>query len=68
MAIDAVVPSDSNIRKKEYKKLENYQSRKEELERKWKAKVVPGVVGALGTENPKWLQKNNTRMTSELSV
>ena len=32
VVIDVVVPSDSNIRKKEYEKLEKYQGLKEELE------------------------------------
>ena len=40
------VPSDSNIKKKEYEKLEKYQGLKEEPERMWKvkAKVVPVVM------------------------
>ena len=70
--IDVALPSDSNIRKKECEKLEKYQGLKEELERmrKVKAKVVPGVVGALGAVAPKlgeWLQQI-PGTTSELSV
>ena len=44
VVIDVAVPSDSNIRKKEYEKLEKYQGLKEELERMWKVK-------------PKWSQR-----------
>ena len=48
--IDIAVPSDSNIKKKEYEKLEKYRGLKEELERTWKVKVkvAPVVIGALG--------------------
>ncbi|KAM6449746.1 uncharacterized protein PHA67_017094 [Liasis olivaceus] len=54
VVIDVAVPSDSNIRKKEYEKLEKYQGLKEELERMWKVKgkVVPVMVGALGAVTP----------------
>ena len=47
-------PSDSNIRKKENKKFENYQGLKQELERMWgvKASVVPEVICALGAVSP----------------
>ena len=50
VVIDIAVPSDSNIKQKEYEKLEKYQELKEELQRTWKviAKVVPVVIGALG--------------------
>ena len=53
--IEVAVPSDSNMRKKEYKKLEKYRGMKEELERMWKlkAKVVPVVIGSLRAVNPK---------------
>lgn len=45
--IDIAVPTDSSIRKK---RLEKYQSLKEELERVWKVKTkgVLVVVGAFG--------------------
>ena len=51
---DVAVPSDSNIKKKEYEKLEKYQGLKEELERTWKVKVkvVPLMLGALGALTP----------------
>ena len=70
--IDIVVPSDSNIKKKEYEKLEKYQGLKEEVERTWKvkAKVVPVVTGALGAVTHKmeeWLQQI-AGTTSDLSV
>ena len=53
--MDTAVPSDSNIEKKDYEKLEKYQGLKEELGRTWKvkAKVVPVVTGALGAVTPK---------------
>ena len=70
--IDIAVPSDSNIKKKEYEKLEKYQGLKEELERTWKVKVkvVPVVIGALGAVTPK-LEERLQQIpgtTSELSV
>ena len=70
--LDVAVPSDSNIKKKEYEKQEKYQGLKEELERTWKvkAKVVPVVIGALGPVTPRleeWLQQI-PGTTSELSV
>ena len=72
VAIDVMVPSDSNIRKKEFEKQEKYQGLKKELKRNWKvkAKVVPVVVGALGAVTPKlgdWLQQI-PGTTLELSV
>ncbi|TWW69265.1 COP9 signalosome complex subunit 1 [Takifugu flavidus] len=50
VVIDVAIPNDSNIRKKEHKKLEKYQGLKEEMERMWgmKAIVVPVVIGTLG--------------------
>ncbi|KAF7642383.1 hypothetical protein LDENG_00258740, partial [Lucifuga dentata] len=47
---DVAVPVDSNIRKKEHKKIEKYQGLKEELKQTWKvkSKVIPVVIGALG--------------------
>ena len=49
VVVDTIVPSDSNIKKKEHKKYGKYQGLKEELERIWgiKAGLVPMVVGAL---------------------
>ena len=49
VVIDIAVPSDSNIKKKEYEKLDKYQGLEEKLERTWKVKdkVVPVVIGAL---------------------
>lgn len=45
--IDVAIPSDINIRKKEYKKLEKYQRLREEKMWRMKATVVPVVFGAL---------------------
>ena len=72
VVIDVAVPSDSNIKKKEYEKLEKYQGLKEELERMWKVKVkvVLVVIGALGAVTPK-LEERLQQIpgtTSELSV
>lgn len=41
---DVVMPNDSNLRKKEYEKLENYQGLREELEGIWKVKVKVVVI------------------------
>nr|XP_061795480.1 uncharacterized protein K02A2.6-like [Nerophis lumbriciformis] len=56
------IPNNSNTRKKEHEKLENYKWLKEELERAWKvnAAVVPVVIGTQGTVSAtleKWLQQ-----------
>ncbi|KAF7666152.1 hypothetical protein LDENG_00119050 [Lucifuga dentata] len=72
VVIDVAVPADSNIRKKEHKKIKKYQGLKEELECTWKvkSKVVPVVIGALGAVTPKlgeWLQEI-PGTTSEVSV
>ncbi|KAK1798039.1 hypothetical protein P4O66_000539 [Electrophorus voltai] len=47
VVIDVSIPSDCNIRKKEHKKLEEYQGLKEEAEKMWrvKATVVPMLNG-----------------------
>jgi hypothetical protein len=49
--IDFAVPADKNICDKEKEKIEKYQDLKMELKRLWKmkVKVVPVVVGALGS-------------------
>lgn len=57
--IDVAAPTDSNIRKKEHKKLEKYM---EQLERMCgvKTSVILLVIGAPGAVNPKheeWLQQ-----------
>ena len=70
--IDVAVPSDSNIKNKEYETLEEYRGLKKELERTWKvnAKVLPVVIGAIGAVTPKleeWLQQI-PGTTSELDV
>lgn len=47
--IDVVIPSNTNIRKKEHEKLEKYQWLNEELVKMWKVKapVVPLVIRVL---------------------
>ncbi|KAM3621613.1 uncharacterized protein V6R79_013592 [Siganus canaliculatus] len=60
--IDEAIPSDSNIRRKEHKKLGKYQGLKEELEerRRIKAALVAMVIKTLGAVILKlgeWLQQ-----------
>ena len=49
--IDVAVPSDRNIQDKETEKITKYQDLKLEIQKLWnvKAKVVPVVIGALGS-------------------
>ena len=49
--IDVAIPEDSGVKEKEDEKTEKYQNLARELRRLWevKTKVVPIVVGALGT-------------------
>ena len=49
--IDFAVPGDVRIAEKEMEKIEKYDELKREVERLWKvkAKVIPIVLGALGT-------------------
>ena len=49
--IDVVIPRDERVSAKETEKIEKYDELGRELERLWKvkAKVVPIVLGALGT-------------------
>ena len=53
--MDIAVPGDSNILQKETEKYEKYQDLAREIKRIWKSrtKVVPVVVGALGSESKK---------------
>ena len=49
--IDVAIPEDSGVKEKEAEKVEKYQNLARELRRMWgvKTKVVPIVLGALGT-------------------
>ena len=51
--IDVAVPEDSGVKEKEAEKVEKHQNLARELRRMWKVKtktkVVPIVLGALGT-------------------
>ena len=49
--IDVAVPGDVRIAEKETEKIEKYDELKREVERLWKvkARVIPIVLGALGT-------------------
>jgi hypothetical protein len=51
LIIDIAVPRDENIKEKEQEKIDKYYALSVELERLWevKTKVIPVVVGALGT-------------------
>lgn len=51
VVIDIEVPSDSNIRQKEYVRLEKCQVLKEKVEKLWKVVLV--VVGTLKAHSPK---------------
>lgn len=53
MVIDIAILSDMNVREKEYKKLKKYQGMEEELEKMWrvKAKIIPLIIGAHGTDH-----------------
>ena len=59
--IDIAVPADHNVRDKELEKVQKYDELRLEIERLWKtkAKVVPIVIGALGTTSRRfeeWLE------------
>ena len=49
--IDVAIPEDSGVKEKEAERVEKYQNLGRELKRMWevKTKVVPVVLGALGT-------------------
>ena len=53
--VDIAVPGDSNVQQKETEKYEKYQDLAREIKRIWKSrtKVVPVVVGALGSVSKK---------------
>ena len=49
--IDVAVPGDARVELKEKEKIDKYQDLAKELKKLWKVKirVVPNVIGALGT-------------------
>ena len=53
--MDIAVPGDSKVLQKETEKYEKYQDLANEIKRIWKSmkKVVPVVVGVLGSESKK---------------
>ncbi|XP_072173963.1 uncharacterized protein [Diadema setosum] len=57
--VDVAVPGDSRVAEKEKEKIEKYQDLARELRRLWnmRTKVIPIVVGALGT-TPKQLRRH----------
>lgn len=62
VVIDVTIPADSNIKKKEHKKIKKYQALKEQLEQMWKLKstVFPVEICTLGAVTPKrthWLRQ-----------
>lgn len=60
--IDIAIPSDSNIKKKEHKKLKKYPALRKNLDKmQWvKATVVPIVIGALCAVTPKLDERHQT--------
>lgn len=63
VVVAVTIPSESNIRKTEHKKVEKYQGLKEELKRMWgvEVSVVPMVIGTLKAVTlmlAGWLRKN----------
>lgn len=44
--IDVAIHSNSNIKKKKQKNFKRYQGQKEEIEKIWRALVLPGVFEA----------------------
>jgi len=67
--IDIAVPADARVEDKEPEKMDRYQDWARELKRLWKVetKVIPIVVGALGTE-AKGLEKNLKKAGSNATV
>ena len=63
--IDVAIPGDARVPQKEAEKIEKYSDLRRELQKLWKvkAKVVPIVVGALGT-----VSKSLTGYLKEIKV
>ena len=63
LIVDITVPADTRIAEKELEKVEKYQDLKREIKRLWElrcAKVVPVVIGALGSVTKDlecWIEK-----------
>ena len=69
LIVDFAVPSDHRIEIKEREKIEKYQDLKREVQKLWnmKAKIIPIVIGALGTI-PKTLQKQLDQIESSIAI
>jgi len=69
LLIDTAVPADARVEEKEQEKMDRYQDLARELKRLWKVetKVIPIVVGALGTVT-KGLEKNLKKAGSNVTV
>ena len=69
LIVDFAVPSDHLIEIKEREKIEKYQDPKREVQKLWnmKAKIIPIVIGALGTI-PKTLQKQLEQIESGIAI
>jgi len=69
LLIDIVVPADARVEEKEQEKMDRYQDLARELKRLWKVetKVIPIVVGALGTV-AKGPEKNLKKAGSNATV
>jgi len=63
------VPADARVEEKEQEEMDRYQDLARELKRLWKVetKVIPVVVGALGTVT-KSLEKNLKKAGSNVTV
>ena len=69
VVLDIAVPGDSRVEAKENEKVQKYQDLARELRKLWqfKVKVVPVVVGALGTI-PKALEKHLKEIGTSVRV
>ena len=66
VAVDVIILNNSNIRKKEEKKLEKYNGLKEKLERMWGMKGISGTSGDRSTKGfNTQAPRNNPGITQE---
>jgi len=69
LLIDIAVPADARVEEKEQEKMDRHQDLARELKRLWKVetKVIPTVVGALGTV-AKGIEKNLKKAGSNATM
>lgn len=65
LVIDIAIPSDGNIRKKKYEKLEKYQELKEEFEKMYKVKTK-AIQVIIGTLEPLKVVSSDSRNITDL--